>query len=167
MFSVITIVLVILSSWNLVWVSFWGVTNKKKMIRRLKNKPVLRYWRFQNDHYYQLFENNIKNSRKRALWKVSKVKLFLIPVSCQATFYVLPEIQKKKPICSYRQKWPNMYYSFIYTWLYFMVFISGVILETGQCPKDTKKALFHYRKLKRAPLIWPPPIFMASLQLFW
>ena len=33
----------------------------------------------------QLFKNNIKNSREKTLCKVSKVKLFLIPVSCYTT----------------------------------------------------------------------------------
>ena len=45
-FSVITINLVILSSWNLVWVSFLGARNLKITVR-LKNKPFLRYLRFQ------------------------------------------------------------------------------------------------------------------------
>ena len=37
----------------------------------------------------------------------------------------------------------------------------------GQRPKDTKKEhFFTTKKLKRAPLIWPPPMFIASLQLF-
>ena len=44
-FSVITIVLVILSSWNLVWVSFFGLRNSERTLWRLK--PVLRYIRFQ------------------------------------------------------------------------------------------------------------------------
>ena len=43
----------------------------------------------------------------------------------------------------------------------------GVILETGQHPEDTKKEHFRTtKKLKRAPLIWPLLIFIASLQLF-
>ena len=46
-FSVITIVLIILSSLNLVWVSFFGVRNPKITLKRLKNKRVLRYLRFQ------------------------------------------------------------------------------------------------------------------------
>ena len=36
-----------LSSWSLIWVSFLGVRNPKITLRRLKNKPVLRYSRFQ------------------------------------------------------------------------------------------------------------------------
>ena len=42
-----------------------------------------------------MIKNNIKNSRKRAPWKVSKVKLFLILFSRSATSYVQPEIKKK------------------------------------------------------------------------
>ena len=42
-----------------------------------------------------MIKNNIKNSRKRAPWEVSKVKLFLILVSRSATCYVQPEIKKK------------------------------------------------------------------------
>ena len=45
--------------------------------------------------------------------------------------------------------------------------IRGHFRNYGQHPKDTKKGTFHYRKLKRAPLIWPTHMFMASLQLFW
>ena len=45
-FSVITIVLVILSSQNLVWVSFLGVRNPRITRRRLL-KPPLRYLRLQ------------------------------------------------------------------------------------------------------------------------
>ena len=46
-FSVITIVIVILSSWNLIWVTFFEVRNPKITLRRLKIEPVFRYLRFQ------------------------------------------------------------------------------------------------------------------------
>ena len=37
----------------------------------------------------------------------------------------------------------------------------------GQCPEDkTKGNFFTTKKLKRAPLIWPFPMLIASLQIF-
>ena len=53
MFSVLTVVLAILSSWHLVWVSF----------RRLKNKPVLRNLRF------QVLATGGWNSAKKYMWQ--------------------------------------------------------------------------------------------------
>ena len=47
MFSVITIVLVILFILKFDMVRFFGVRNPKITLRRLKNKLVLRYLRFQ------------------------------------------------------------------------------------------------------------------------
>ena len=45
---------------------------------------------------------------------------------------------------------------------------AGVILETeGSVQKMQKRALFSYSRVKRAPLVWPLPMFIASLQLFW
>ena len=44
---------------------------------------------------------------------------------------------------------------------------SGVILETeGSIWKIQKVVLSQYKKLKRAPLIGPPSVLIASLQLF-
>ena len=44
---------------------------------------------------------------------------------------------------------------------------TGVILETdGSIRKIQKGHLFITKKLKRAPIIWPPSMFIASLQLF-
>ena len=48
MLSVITIVQAILSSWNLVWVSFLRREIQKSHLKRVKNKPVLKYLRFQD-----------------------------------------------------------------------------------------------------------------------
>ena len=45
------------------------------------------------------------------------------------------------------------------------IVLSGVILETeGSIWKIQNRALL---KLKTAPLIWHPPIFVAYLQFFW
>ena len=46
--------------------------------------------------------------------------------------------------------------------------MTGITLETeGSVQKIQKGGFFTTKKLKRAPLIWPPPMFIASLQLFW
>ena len=46
--------------------------------------------------------------------------------------------------------------------------LPGVILETkGSVRKIQKGHLFTTKKLKRAHLIWCPPMFTASVQLFW
>ena len=46
--------------------------------------------------------------------------------------------------------------------------LAGIILETeGSTQKIQNRALFHYKKFKRAPLNWPPHMFIACLQLFW
>ena len=45
--------------------------------------------------------------------------------------------------------------------------LPGVILETeGSVRKVQKKALFHYKKVKKGTPNWTSPIFIASLQLF-
>ena len=44
--------------------------------------------------------------------------------------------------------------------------VAGVILETEGSTQKTQGHFFTTKKLKRTPLICPPPIFMASLQLF-
>ena len=38
----------------------------------------------------------------------------------------------------------------------------GYCKNWGQLPEDAKKGTFSIQKLKRAPLIWPPPMFIAS-----
>ena len=54
LFSVITIVLVILSSCYLVWVSFLGVGNPKTTHRRLKNKLILGYFKISGSRCLRL-----------------------------------------------------------------------------------------------------------------